>query len=142
MKRMNEVTNPEIFISHHRVRSYECDYYNHVNNATYLNYLEFGRIEAMEKKKLPLRKLKEEGYMSIVKRIEIDYKYPATVGDNLVIRSYISQYRKTSGIFRQEILLEENQRICAEADVLWVYVNLQGQPVRIPSFVQEAFQMA
>ena len=27
------------------VRSYECDSYNHVNNAVYLNYLEHARMD-------------------------------------------------------------------------------------------------
>ena len=31
-----------------KVRSYECDSYGHVNNAVYLNYLEFARMSALE----------------------------------------------------------------------------------------------
>ena len=30
------------------VRSYEVDIYGHVNNATYLNYLEFARVRALQ----------------------------------------------------------------------------------------------
>ena len=31
-----------------KVRSYECDTYGHVNNAVYLNYLEFALMSALE----------------------------------------------------------------------------------------------
>ena len=30
------------------VRSYECDSYGHVNNAVYLNYLEFARMDFLD----------------------------------------------------------------------------------------------
>ena len=136
-----EVKDKEIFSSYIKVRSYECDLYNHVNNAVYLNYLEFARLEAMEKKEIPLEKLKEMGFMLLVQRIEINYKYPAKMGDRLLIRSHMKSYRKSSGVFHQEIFNEANDHLIAEADVLWASVDMSGRLVRIPEVIRAAFHL-
>ena len=51
------------FITTFKVRSYECDSYGHVNNAVYLNYLEFARMSALFEKGFTLEKMKEKGYL-------------------------------------------------------------------------------
>ncbi len=129
----------EIFESHHRVRTYECDSYGHVNNATYLNYLEYARMEALEQKGLTLDKLKDSGFMVFIHRIEIDYKYPANMGDDLIIKTYVHDHRKSSGTFAQEIFRQSDEKPIAAAKVTWVFTNLQGRPIPIPSVIQEAF---
>lgn len=130
---------PEIFISRHKVRTYECDSYGHVNNATYLNYLEFARMETLEQKRITLDKLKELGFMVFIRRIEIDYKYPAGMNDILIIKTYIHDNRKSSGIFAQDIVRESDEKPIASAKVTWVFTNLQGRPIPIPSVIKDAF---
>lgn len=129
----------EIFETRFRVRTYECDSYGHVNNATYLNYLEYARMETLEQKGFTLEKLKELGFLVFIRRIEIDYKLPASMGDNLVIKTYIHDHRKSSGTFAQEIYREPDNRVIAYARVTWVFTNLQGRPIPIPPIIQEAF---
>lgn len=129
----------EIFESRHKVRSYECDSYGHVNNATYLNFLEFARMEALEQKSLTLSKLKQLGFMVLIRRVEIDYKFPASMGDHLIIRTYVSEHRRTSGTFTQEITRENDKKLIITANVTWVFTNLQGRPMAIPPVIKEAF---
>lgn len=129
----------EIFESRHKVRSYECDSYGHVNNATYLNFLEFARMEALEQKSLTLDKLKQAGFLVLIRRVEIDYKFPAGMGDVLIIKTYVSEHRRTSGTFTQEILGEHLNKLIVTANVTWVFTNLQGRPIPIPPVVKEAF---
>jgi YbgC/YbaW family acyl-CoA thioester hydrolase len=129
----------EIFESMHKVRSYECDSYGHVNNATYLNFLEFARMEVLEKKSLTLDKLKKMGFFVLIRRVEIDYKFPAGMGDILIIKTYVSDHRKTSGTFTQEVIRENDKKPIATANVTWVFTNLQGRPVQMPSVIKEAF---
>ena len=129
----------EIFQSRHKVRSYECDSYGHVNNATYLNFLEFARMEALEAKTLDLDKLKELGFLVLIRRVEIDYKYPARMGDMLVIKTFVRDHKQTSGTFTQEITKESDGKSVVAANVTWVFTNLQGRPIPIPPVIKEAF---
>lgn len=129
----------EFFESRLRVRTYECDSYGHVNNATYLNYLEYARMETLEQKGFTLEKLKELGFLVFIRRIEIDYKFPASMGEKLIVRTHIHDYRKSSGTFAQEIFREVDNKPIAAAKVTWVFTNLQGRPIPIPPVIQEAF---
>ena len=130
---------PEIFESTHKVRPYECDFYGHVNNAIYLNYLEFARMETLEQKQLSLPDLKTMGFMILIRQIDIRYKSPALAGDQIAIRTRLKEYRQASGTFFQEIVRVADQRLLIEADVTWVVVNLAGRPLPIPDPIRRAF---
>lgn len=129
----------ELFEAHIKVRTYECDSYGHVNNAVYLNYLEIGRMAALNQKGFSLANLKQKGLVIVVRRIEIDYKAPATEGDELLIRTYIKDHSKMKGVFRQEILKASDRVLVARADVTWVFVNLEGRLIAVPEFFSTAF---
>ena len=120
------------------VRTYECDSYGHVNNAVYLNYLEYGRMAVLEKNGFSLAKLKQMGAIIVVRRIEIDYKAPAREGDRLVVRTYLKDHNKMKGIFSQEIFKQSDQILVARADVTWVFTDLQGKLIPVPQFFRDA----
>lgn len=129
----------EIFESLHKVRSYECDSYGHVNNATYLNFLEYARMEVLEQKSLTLDKLKKMGFLVLIRRVEIDYRYPAKMGDVLLIKTNVSEHKRTSGTFTQEITRESDKKLIVIAKVTWVFTNLDGRPIMMPPVIREAF---
>lgn len=128
----------EVFQSTHKVRAYECDFYGHVNNAIYLNYLEFARMEVLEALGLSLRKLKEQDVALVIYRIDISYKFPAVLDDILQIRTTVKSHTNTVCTFRQEICRSGDEKLLAEADVTWVCTNLQGRPIRIPQNMRNA----
>ena len=132
----------EVFESFHKVRSFECDSYGHVNNAVYLNYLEFARMEVLETNGLTLSILKEMGFMIVIRNINIWYKLPAFGNDRLKILTKLKDYRKTGGTFYQQILRLEDNKLLAEADVNWVVVTAEGKPAAIPPVISEAFGLA
>ena len=112
------------------VRTYECDSNNHVNNANYLNYLEYARLDFLKAAGFDYFSVVEAGYGVFVARIEIDYKKPARVDDQLTIISHPIKKGKVSGVIAQEIRRGEDT--IAEAKVTWAFVDKNGQPVRIP----------
>ena len=64
-------------------RSYECDSYGHVNNAVYLNYLEFARHQFMRQAGVRYEELRARGYGLVVTRVRIDFKAPVRYGEGL-----------------------------------------------------------
>jgi len=113
------------------VKSYELDAYNHVNNAIYLNYLEYARIKFLQHIGFDYIGLVEEGFMLYVTHIDIHYKYSARLYDKLRIEVTPIKLGKLSGTFRQVIKNQENL-ICAEAEVSWGCVDKTGKPAKLP----------
>jgi acyl-CoA thioester hydrolase len=112
------------------VRSYECDSYGHVNNANYLNYLEFARYELLKDVGFNYITAIKAGFGVYVARIEIDYKRPAVTDDELIIKSWPIKKGAVSGIIAQEIWRAEE--LLVEAKVTWAFVDSDGVPTKIP----------
>jgi acyl-CoA thioester hydrolase len=113
-----------------RVRTYECDSYEHVNNANYLNYLEFARYEYLKDIGFDYPLAIKSGYGVYVARIEIDYKKPALVDDTLIIKTWPLKKGAVSGVLTQEIRRGED--LLAAAKVTWAFVDSRGIPAKIP----------
>jgi acyl-CoA thioester hydrolase len=113
-----------------RVRSYECDSYGHVNNAVYLNYLEYARHEYLRDIALSLEELRAGGYSMLVAEISIRYKRPAGTDDELAILTKPLSRTRLSGVLGQRIL-RGNEEV-AEAEVKWVCVDERGRPAPLP----------
>ncbi|MFP4564163.1 MAG: acyl-CoA thioesterase [Spirochaetia bacterium] len=112
------------------VRSYECDGYRHVNNAVYLNYLEFARIEFLRDIGFDYERMREMGFGIFVKSISIEFKSPAEAGDTLTIVTEPIIKKRASGTFRQ--IIYKGGAVSAAADVTWVFVDSSGKPSKIP----------
>jgi len=125
-------------VSKLKVRSYECDSYGHVNNATYVNYLEYGRMEMLHKHGITLKELRKLGVMVLIRQIDIVYHYSAEPGEELQIQTSVKSGRKVGGVFSQVIRRLSDDKLVVEADVTWVCVNDKGRPCRIPELVIEA----
>ncbi len=114
-----------------RVRSYECDSYGHVNNANYLNYLEFARMDYLYDIGFDYNGMFEAGYRLYVTQINISYKASALLYDDLLIDTETVKLKKISGTFLQKIYKKDGT-VCAEAEVSWACVNKDGRPTKFP----------
>lgn len=112
------------------VRTYECDQYGHVNNANYLNYLEYARCEYLKDAGFPYHEVVNAGYGIYVARIEIDYKRPAFPNDSLTIETCPVKKGAVSGVIAQTI--KRGDEVLAQASVTWAFVDKNGAPCRIP----------
>jgi acyl-CoA thioester hydrolase len=112
------------------VRTYECDSYGHVNNANYLNYLEFARYEFLRSIGFDYPALLKAGYGVYVARVEIDYRKSAIVDDALVIQTWSVKKGAVSGTLSQRITRGDD--VIADAQVTWACVTAAGRLTRLP----------
>jgi acyl-CoA thioester hydrolase len=86
-----------------RVRTYECDSYGHVNNANYLNYFEYARFEFLWDIGFDYQGMIAAGYGVYVARVEVDYRRPAVMDDEILIQSWPAKKGSVSGVIAQKI---------------------------------------
>lgn len=121
-------------------RSYECDLYGHVNNATYLNYCEAARVEFLNDVGFSLHELKEQGFLLPIVRIEINYKKPVFTGDHLKVSVEWLEIGRSSSRFRQEVINKDKGIVAAEVYVTWIVSDLKGKPISIPKTLLNAVE--
>jgi len=113
-----------------KTRSYECDGYGHINNATYLNYLEYARIQLLDDLPVPYHELRRRGVGFVVTRICIDYRLQVGSGEILRIETRSIKKQKVRMVFQQKIFRDDE--LVAEAQVTWACINEEGKPIPIP----------
>ncbi len=107
--------------------------------ANYLKFLERARTEALRSIGYSNQKVKKDfGLLIIVKACNIEYKKPASLEDELTIRSFVKSITKTS-FFMNQIVTNGDDTI-VEAQVHLVFVNDLGKPVKIPDQIYSKFK--
>lgn len=109
-----------------KVRGYHLDVYQHVNNARYLEFLEEARWEALETQ-AAFRWLTEHNIAFVVVNININYRRPAVLGDVLKVVSRLEQLNGKSGVLRQDIHLQPEGELVADALITFVCIDLKTQ---------------
>ncbi len=125
-----------------RVRGYHCDFYGHVNNARFLEFMEEARWALLESS-LDLEFWKERGLGFLVAAITINYRRPADLGMDIEIRSGIKKLGGKSGIIGQEFIDQKTGKTIADADVTFVVFNMAtGKAVALEGEIRKAFDVA
>lgn len=109
-----------------KVRGYHLDVYQHVNNARYLEFLEEARWEWLEDLDA-FHWITQNNIAFIVVNININYRKPAVLGDKLRIDSQMLQLNGKSGVLSQQVLLEPDGTVVADATLTFVCIDLKTQ---------------
>lgn len=129
------------FVCELRVRGYELDSFGHVNHATYLNYLEHARWEALDEGGFSYETLRAQGWAIHVARAEVRYLKPCFEGQLLRIRTHVQQFRNTSMLLAQEIRRATDgpdATPAVQSLVTAVFIGANGRPMRIPPAAKQA----
>ncbi|PHM36826.1 acyl-CoA thioesterase [Xenorhabdus innexi] len=109
-----------------KVRGYHIDVFQHVNNGRYLEFMEAARWDLLSESDTLLW-LNNNKIAFIVANININYRHPAVLGDELEVKSSLQELRNKSGSFFQEIIRKGDNRIIADALITFVCVDLKTQ---------------
>jgi YbgC/YbaW family acyl-CoA thioester hydrolase len=120
------------------VRSYELDSFGHVNHAVYLHYLEHGRFQALRDWGFPYESLVARGWGVYVVRIEVDYVKEARLGQRLLVRTWVQDFRRTSMVLAQVMRCVGDSAEVARALVTAVFVGEDRRPMRVPDPIRRA----
>lgn len=95
-----------------KVRDYECDLQQIVNNAVYQQYCEHTRHEFLRQLGIDFAALHRSGIDLVLVRAEVAYHYPLRSGDRFVVTLDVESQGRIRFLFRQAIfLLPERRRI-------------------------------
>jgi thioesterase-3 len=104
------------------VRPTEVDVNAHVNNAKYVEYLEWGREEWYERHGLPYERLLELGAITVTVNLNINFRDECRQGEKLAIRTRPERLGRTSFALRQEIV-KAGERLAVDGVVTLVTID-------------------
>ena len=134
---MNAEVPPHPFEITVPVQPADIDQQAHVNNTVYLRWVQEVATAHWESL-APLAAQETIGW--VVLRHEIDYKTPACLGDEIVLRTWVGEATRVTFERFTEMLRARDHELLAQARTLWVPVNTaSGRPTRVPPEVRALF---
>jgi acyl-CoA thioester hydrolase len=122
-----------------RVQPEDIDAQDHVNNTVYLRWVQEVAV-AHWQAAASSESQKEIGW--VVVRHEIDYKAPGSLGDEVVLRTWVGEATRLRFERLTEIARKSDHRLLAKACTLWVPISTAtGKPTRVSSDVREQFSI-
>ena len=117
----------------------DIDEQNHVNNTVYLRWVQ----EVATAHWQGIASSEAQGEIAwVVLRHEIDYKAPACIDDEIVLRTWVGKATRLTFERFTEILRRSDGQLLSKARTLWCPINAQtGRPVRVPLEVREKFSI-
>lgn len=136
-----KIVNPEVpaqtFELNVAVRPADIDGQNHVNNTVYLRWVQEVATAHWEAR-APAAAREAIGW--VVLRHEIDYKKPACLGDEVVLRTWVGKATRITFERFTEMHRASDGQLVSQARTLWVPVSTTtGKPTRVPPEVRSLF---
>ncbi len=117
----------------------DIDEQNHVNNTVYLRWVQDIATAHWRAVASP-KAQKSIGW--VVLRHEIDYKGPATLGDEVVLCTWVGEATRLTFERFTEIRRKSDARLLSQARTLWCPIDAQaGRPVRVSADVRAQFSI-
>jgi acyl-CoA thioester hydrolase len=115
----------------------DIDEQNHVNNTVYLRWVQ--NVATAHWRAIARRQAQDTiGW--VVLRHEIDYKMPSTLGDEIVLRTWVGNATRITFERFTEIRRKSDGQLLSQARTLWCPLHAQtGRPMRVYEEVRAQF---
>jgi acyl-CoA thioester hydrolase len=114
----------------------DIDTLNHVNNITYLQWVQ----HAAQKHWATISNAEiDENYVWVVIRHEIDYFLPALLNDTITVSTYIGD---SYGVKSERFVeIKKGDKILAKAKTIWCLLDKNTmKPIKVPSEIMAILQ--
>ena len=122
------------FESRLKVLPRDIDINGHVHHSVYLDYLLAARYDQMERcYGMSMERFMEMGLTRVARRYEIEYKTPIMLGDEVLVRTWVGDFGKVSGVVELEMLSRLTDRCTAKGKATYVLLDVKSnKPARLP----------
>ncbi|QEH31841.1 Long-chain acyl-CoA thioesterase FadM [Aquisphaera giovannonii] len=111
------------------VRPTEIDVNGHVNNAKFVEYLEWGREEWYEHNGLPYDRLDALGAQTVTVNVNVNYRKECRQGDRLIVVTRPGRLGRTSFALHQEVRKKDGT-LAADAVITLVTIDPSARKPR------------
>lgn len=123
-----------------QVMFFDTDSGGVVHNLAYLRFIEIARTQLGEQLGLSLADMTRTQRFPVVVRIEIDYKRPAVLGDNLLVQGRLESVERSRFWCAFRIIRPSDGAVMVESRQMLAIVQMPaGKPQRIPVEWSERF---
>ena len=119
-----------------RVRYAETDRMGLLHHANYLVYFEQARTELLRSHGLSYKDLEDQGYLLVLTKIEVRYRWPARYDDVLTIKTTVMRTTTVRIDHRYEVFCEG--RLLAEGTSTLACVDREGRPQALPEYLRNS----
>lgn len=131
-----------VFEHRHQVRPDEIDEHRHVNNVYYLRWMQSAAVAHSSASGWSVERYQQLELGWVARRHVIEYLQPAFAGDEVVVRTWIADFRKITSLRKYRILRPADGAVLATAETNWAFLNLATRaPARIPAELVACFQI-
>ena len=122
-----------------QVEPADIDQLGHVNNVTYLRWVQDIAIAHWT---ATASEEDQKKFLWIVLRHEIDYKQPALEGDTVLARTWVGSATRLRFERHTELLRHSDRTVLAQARTVWCPIDLETRrPVAVSAEVREVFSV-
>jgi acyl-CoA thioester hydrolase len=121
------------------VEAADIDALGHVNNVVYVRWIQ--DIATAHWRALASPQAQAEVAWMVL-RHEIDYKHPAILADEIILRTWVGTVAGLRFERHTEVLRRSDRKLLAQARTLWCPVDARtGRPRRVSEEVRKQFSM-
>jgi acyl-CoA thioester hydrolase len=124
------------------VAAEEIDRLGHVNNLAYVAWMQAAALAHSTAQGWSPERYEQLGAGWVVRSHEIKYLQPAYKGQQIVVRTWVTDMGKVGSKRRYKILRSGDAALLASAATQWVFVDYTRGTLRnIPADVRQAFEV-
>jgi acyl-CoA thioester hydrolase len=116
------------------------DSQGHVNNLEYIRWMQDAAVAHSALQGWPSSRYLEAGAGWVARSHWIEYLQPGFAGDELVVYTWVADFRKVRSLRKYKIVRPRDQSVLAVAETDWAFIGLEHRvPRRVPPEVIDAF---